>query len=62
MASAGSEKSEEDWLAASGDLADSLGIDPSNATEAEHKRVFRLYLPVFFWLKDLLREGGDCSR
>lgn len=46
---------EEDWLRASGDLADSLGIDPSTAAEVEHRRVFHLYLPIFFWLKGLLR-------
>ncbi|CAM9888540.1 unnamed protein product [Pylaiella littoralis] len=44
----------EDWLAASSDLAASLGIDPPTSTEAQHRRVFHLYLPIYFWLKQLL--------
>ena len=44
----------EEWVAASIDLAASLGIDPATATEPECRRVFHLYLPVYFWLKHLL--------
>lgn len=59
------------WLTASSDLANSLGIDPPNASEAEHRRIFHLYLPVFFWLKGLLeatissaqtRDHKRCSK
>lgn len=45
-----------DWLNASVDIAVSLGINPATASEAEHRRVFHLYLPVFFWLKRLLEN------
>lgn len=45
---------EKEWLAVSCDLAASLGIDPPTSTEAQHRRVFHLYLPVYFWLKQLL--------
>lgn len=53
--------SAREWLKVSGDLATSLGIDPPNATEAEHRRVFDLYLRVFFWIKTLLAVsfGGE---
>lgn len=44
----------EDWLADAADLAASLGIEPPTSTEAQHRRVFHLYLPVYSWLKDLL--------
>ncbi|CAM9625370.1 unnamed protein product, partial [Laminaria digitata] len=44
----------EDWLAASVDVAKSLGIDPATSTEPQRRRVFHLYLPVYFWLKHLL--------
>ena len=44
----------EDWLAASMDLAASLGIDPATSTEPQRRRVFHLYLPVYFWLRHLL--------
>lgn len=47
---------EEDWLAVSADLAASLGIDPVTADEAEHRRVFHLYLPVYFWLMRLIQR------
>lgn len=43
-----------DWVAEAADLADSLGIDPPTSIEAQHRRVFHLYLPVYFWLKELL--------
>lgn len=49
--------SDEDWLSASLDLANSLGIDPASATETQHRRVFHLYLPVYFWLRQLLLSG-----
>lgn len=50
------EKREEarEWLPASLDLAASLDIKPSTSTEAHHRRIFHLYLPVYFWLKHLL--------
>lgn len=41
-------------MAEAADLADSLGIDPPTSIEAQHRRVFHLYLPVYFWLKELL--------
>lgn len=44
----------EDWLAEAADLAASLGIDPPTSIESQHRRVFHLYLPVYFWLKELL--------
>ncbi|CAM9976787.1 unnamed protein product, partial [Scytosiphon promiscuus] len=43
-----------EWLSASLDLAASLGVDPSTSTEVHHRRIFHLYLPVYFWLKHLL--------
>lgn len=55
----------EGWLAEAADLAASLGIDPPTSTEAQHRRVFHLYLPVYFWLKELLlvsrRQRGSVS-
>ncbi|CAM9806384.1 unnamed protein product, partial [Hapterophycus canaliculatus] len=52
-----------EWLSASVDLAISLGIDPSTSTEAHHRRIFHLYLPVYFWLRHLLsmRNGRPGS-
>lgn len=50
----------EDWLAEAADLAASLGIEPHTSVEAQHRRVFHLYLPVYFWLKELLDQ--DVSR
>eukprot|EP00903_Cladosiphon_okamuranus_P014807 g13713.t1 len=44
----------EDWLTEAAGLAASLGIDPPTSVEAQHRRVFHLYLPVYFWLKELL--------
>lgn len=49
---------QEDWSAEAADLAASLGIDPPTSIEAQHRRVFHLYLPVYFWLKDLLAVSG----
>lgn len=51
------EPRDEEWLSASLDLATSLGIDPASATESQHRRVFHLYLPVYFWLRQLLLSG-----
>ncbi|CAN0404230.1 unnamed protein product, partial [Ectocarpus sp. 8 AP-2014] len=48
---------QEDWRSAAADLAASLGIDPLASTEAQHRRVFHLYLPVYFWLELLLRQS-----
>lgn len=58
---AGATMAEGDWLSASGDLAASLGISPAAASEAEHRRVFHLYLPVYFWLKGLLQLHRDTT-
>eukprot|EP00752_Nemacystus_decipiens_P014822 g13195.t1 len=57
-----------EWLAEAADLAASLGIDPLTSVEAQHRRVFHLYLPVYFWLTELLavsrrqRQGSTSSR
>ncbi|CAM9990589.1 unnamed protein product, partial [Ectocarpus sp. 13 AM-2016] len=56
-ADADDEHAQEDWLSAAADLAASLGIDPLTSTEAQHRRIFHLYLPVYFWLKLLLRQS-----
>ena len=45
----------EDWAAAAADLAASLGLDPRATTDAQHRRIFHLYLPVYFWLRELVR-------
>ncbi|CAN0238694.1 unnamed protein product, partial [Discosporangium mesarthrocarpum] len=46
------------WAAAAWDLAGSLGIDPtaSAPTEGQDRRIFHLYLPLFFWIQGML-EG-----
>ncbi|CAM9393185.1 unnamed protein product [Ectocarpus sp. 4 AP-2014] len=56
-ADADDEHAQEDWRSAAADLAASLGIDPLKSTEAQHRRIFHLYLPVYFWLKLLLRQS-----
>ena len=48
------EQPTEHWVAEAADLAASLGIHPPTSVEAQHRRVFHLYLPVYFWLKELL--------
>ncbi|CAM9380369.1 unnamed protein product [Choristocarpus tenellus] len=44
------------WRVAAGELASSLGINPTLIHEAQRRRIFHLYLPLFFWIQELLEK------
>lgn len=48
-----------EWVQEGSKLRGSLGIEGSGMSQQAARRIFHLYLPVYFWILGLMRQHRD---